>query len=498
MNPIFSTTTMNIKGREFVLAEVSRGTGHIGSFRYISTAYTATDYFYIDDEPVIKIANPNVTEPTSNKFITQISGAEKSSDLIKPRFDAACDSYFKYNQGLARSIASVLGLLNPGLYVVHESQMHPSDGEGNFFWKAYNYRKEIVGSSDKNSAIGDMNYSPCFLVPTQQPSSFRDKSDHDSRAPQKYFGLAYHISGMYSALLKGHHSATNALLHDSVFKCLVIEPVTDVMYDSKNTAKNKANNQKIIALSCPFVKIPLEMLPDNTLERFLITRRNVRPLAFHDIKPKLDKTMRPPNKRVFPNTVQDKAKQLPDCALIETSCGVDFLNEEQLGALLAGETKLNDELIITSNYYSSVIAAVNFLHVNDFNRFLTFSVDMLKNKERTVAHKFIAECLSSIMHPAIYEYFLSVYKEYELGLNKTDQDGELGETDDSDIIKATARKYVVTWDSYSKGKQEESDNYLLQRRRKAKSMQAIAEAKGIATLEAAVRNIGSMQKGAKT
>ncbi|MCL1789684.1 MAG: hypothetical protein FWG33_04925 [Oscillospiraceae bacterium] len=489
MNQNIITTHMNINGRAFVLAEVSRGMGHIGVLRYSTEAYTATDFFYVEDEPIIKVVNPNISDKHADKDIMQISGTEKCSDAIKARLTASAENLFRYNQDLARSASPVLELLNPGLYVIHESQMHPSDGNGNFFWNNYCIKKSIRGSSDRNSSIGDANFSPCFLLPTITTPSFQSKKMYEFtdklKDGRQLGGIAYHIAGMFSALLQGHHEVTAALMNNSDFKCIVIEPLTDVVYDS--SGKNN-EEPKIIALSCPYINIPLKDLSEKALERFLITRKHIKPAAFSEIKSKTTKYVRIVSKRAFPGIAYEKAEQLPTCAMVETSSGIDFVSEEQLEALLAGEVKytITDEegneesrLIFSSNYYSSVVTVANYLQVNHFSRFLTFAIELLKKEELTSVHKFIAERLLGIMHPAVHEYFLGITQQ----------------TEQTEVIIADiAHSYMLLWQEHIERQQGEEESYHMKQRKNKKTIQAITEAKGIASLEAAVRSIGDMPR----
>jgi hypothetical protein len=486
MNQNVTTTTMDIDGREFVLAEVSRGMGQIGIFRCSSTLDTATDVFYIEKEPILKINNPNTGDKNINKYITQISGWDslKNEEVLMARLSASSENYYEYSQGLARSAVPVLELLNPGLYVVHDSQMHASDGESSFFWNNYAVKRDVVGTADRNAIIGESNYSPSFILPTRCASHFQPKKMASLiKRDKKLCGVAYHISGMFSALLEGHHAATAALLNDSVFRCLLIEPLTDVIYDSPKTNKNR----KIVALGCPYVKIPLEEFPENTLERFLVGRRHIKPSFFSEIRPKMGKTLRAVGKRAFSSDIYERAEQLPTCGLIEAASAVSYLSEVQLEALLEGKVKYVvdeetgvEEFVVSKNYYSSVVAAANYLQVNDLNRFFTFCMDLLKNSERKTVHKYIAERLLTIMHPTVAEFFKEIAGEYSA-------DG--GTVREGGVVIETAHKYLSKWNAFSRRKQDAADKLAKARKKKVDAMQAITETKGIATLEMAVKDI---------
>jgi hypothetical protein len=485
MSQNVTITPMNIDGREFILAEVSRGMGQIGVFRHMSTKTTALDVMFIEKEPILKIFNNRTTDEYHSKSILQISGAEKAPDFIQARLTAAVDNLFNYTQGLARSATPVLELLCPGLYVVHESQMHPSDGSGGFFWNAYSTKREFAGSSDKNQVIGNGNYSPCFLIPTYQPAGFQAKKMYTEsdkyKTGEKLRGVAYHVSGMFSALLTGHHAATAALLNDTDFRCMVIEPLSGVVY---NEAEKKAQKRKVIALSCPYVNIPLEDMPDATLERFLVTRKHIKPVAFTEIKAKLGKVIRTVSKKAFPAAVYEKAEQLPDTSLVESAADINHLTGEQLTALLDSRVKVNDDdpdFIVSSNHYSSIVSAANFLQTVDFNRFLGFAVEILEREDLSVAHKYIAERLLTIMHPDIFQFF-------NAAVEAADSNAQ------ENVILEVARKYVIRWRDYSRRKQDAADSLVKAKQKKAEDLQAIAEAKGIQTLEAAVRTVADIPR----
>ncbi|MCL2036010.1 MAG: hypothetical protein FWG83_01315 [Oscillospiraceae bacterium] len=479
MNPNVSITTMNVSGRNFVFANVVRSMSQIGFFRHSSNLNTTTDIFFIEKEPILKIINPNINDEFHNKSIEQISGAEKCSDFIQVRLSTACDNVFGYNQGLERTLIPVLELFKPGLYVLHEAQMQPCDGNGGFFWNAYGVKKEINGTSDKNAVIGNSRYSPCFLVPTHQASNFQAKrmySESDKfKLGKKPGGIAVHISGMFSALLTGHHTATAALANDTDFRCVVIEPVNEVVYDNSKKGKKE---RRITALSCPYVTIPVEELPAGTLERFLITRKYIKPFDFPEIRTKIGKHLKTVSRKVFPSNVYEKAELLPDCALVESAAGIDSVSEEQLTALLAGESMYDGEYIVSNNYYSSIVAVTNYLQTADFKRFLSFALELLKNDELAAVHKYVAERLLTVMNPAVYEFFASV-----------ESSGE-----DTGIVGEIADKYVKRWKEHSERKAKLDDGYHKKRQKKSNTAQAIAESRGIATLEAAVRNIGDMPR----
>jgi len=477
MNPVVNTATLNIEGREFLLADVQRGMGQIGMFRLAVTKGSATDLFYIENEPILNIVTPNVNDPYTDKVVTQISGSGKCSDYIKSRLTGVGENCFVHKQGLMRAAMPALELLTEGLYVVHESKMLPADGCKHFFWNRYNVSREVKGTADKSVEIGEANFSPVFLMPSLHATSYshpRMMTQADKARKEKQpGGVAYHVAGMYSVLLEGHHTATACLLTDVDFRCVVIEPLRDVIYDPKDDDETDRN---IVALSCPFIKIPVDKLPENMLERFLITRKYTKPTQYPEIKSKVTKTIRSVSKRSFPVDVYEKAAQLPDCAMLASSSAVNALSEEQIMAILSGEVMFDDKYIVSPNYYNSVIAVCNYLQVTDFSWFLSFAIEILSNEGFSATHKHIADRLYEIIHPTIHMYFSSVVANPE--------------ADEEGYISEIARRYMAKWDEYQQRLKEAEEIEISIRRKNAMKK----EASGLVQLELAAKNLSAGAK----
>lgn len=420
MNPIINTMLMSVGDREFLLVDVCKSTQNIGTC--IVTGHItgpgerqpSVELFYIGDETVVTMVKPSATDRHSNKVITQVGSV--TDDNIKNRLSVASDNYFTYNQSLIKSLQPVLEILTTGLYVCHVSKMIPSDGGGNYFWNAYNTRHEVTGSSEYNSLIGDENnFIPCFLIPS---SNIADYSDAKVRAQSERLkqnkqigGVAYHLTGMFSVLLDGHHSATACLMNDSDFNCLVIEPIRNVLFENKETAMDNNREPRAIALSCPFVKIPIGAIPEAMTENFFLKRRHEKPANYDILKSKSNRTIRAMSKSLLSKSLYLKAELLPDCAMIESAHAISELSEEQLNALLAGETKYNDQVIISNNYYNSIVTACNFLQYSDFNRFIAFSLNILRNPDLTATHKYVVDRLSNVMNEEVYNFLKEMISE---------------------------------------------------------------------------------------
>lgn len=440
---------MTVGDREFLLADVIKSTRNIGLCNItgrltgIGDRQPVTELLYAGEEPLISMVRPSINDRTSNRLISQIGII--TDDNIKTRLSAAGDNYFTYSQSLGKSLQPVLEILDTGLYVCHVSKMIPSDGAGNFFWNAYTVRHEVAGTAEYSSVIGrENNFIPCFLVPTTNISDYSEQRTRSQleklKSGKKIGGVAFHLSGLFSALLDGHHSSVACLLNDSDFNCIVIEPVRQVLYESQETAADYGREPKIIALSSPYAKIPLSGVPEGMLENFLLKRYYEKPVIYDTMKSKATRTLRVVSKRLLSSQVYLKADLLPDCAMIESAHAVTSLSDAQIDALLSGETKYNDEIIISGNYYNSVVTACNYLQYMDFDRFLYFAISIMKNPDLSATHKYIAERLSNIINEQIYNYFCEV----------------AAEEDNTHIeIRGIAESYISRYDNLSAEQERE-------------------------------------------
>ncbi|MCL1823735.1 MAG: hypothetical protein FWG44_05985 [Oscillospiraceae bacterium] len=417
MTPSVNIYQMTVGNREFLLADVARSAGIIGTT--IVSGSPANDrlplieLLYAADEALINLTRPAKGDEFSDKLVNQVNTINGCDENIKTILSTVGDNYFTYSQNMSKSLQPALEILSPGIYVCHEAKMIPSDGAGNFFWSGYTMKHEVSGTAVFNHAIGkESNYIPGFLIPTTNPAEFSDnkvKTQRDKlNAGKKIGGLALHLSGMFCALLDGHHSAAACLLNDTDFKCLVIEPLREVLYESAEAAAANGREPRIIALSCPFVKIPISEMPPAVLESFLLRRANALPRFYSELKKKAHKSIRIMSRKSIPKEIHLKAELLPDRSMIESAYAVTELTDEQLEALLAGEIKYDDKIIISQNYYNSIVTACNYLQYEDFERFLKFSFSIIDSPDLTATHKYVIERLCTITNKKINAYFIAL------------------------------------------------------------------------------------------
>jgi hypothetical protein len=420
ISTLINTEMINLPDGECLLVDVVRSkecigsttiTGHMAAGRRMPK----TQLFFMQDEPVLGIISKSGGDVFADKIITQIGTIGDCPEELRNAVSGASDNYFTYCQTMNRALQPVLESLYPGLYVCHEARMVPGDGAGHFFWGAYGQRHEVIGSAQYNRVIGkNGRYVPCFLVPTLPVTEYRDQKIAAQRqkiaAGKNIGGLAIHLSGMYSVLLNGHHSATACLLEDKPFNCLLIEPLTGVELENEEFAAKSGRTPRIAALACPHISINVEDLPSEMLENFLRRRAEIRPVNYSVIRAKGSKIMRVGKRAIDPG-IETKATALPDIPMIESAHKVTELTDEQLQALIHGEVELNGEIIISKNHYNSIIVACDYLQYSDYHRFITFILDILNDKDMMPMYKLAVERVININDKRLSAFFQTIVKE---------------------------------------------------------------------------------------
>lgn len=400
-------SSRNILG-EYLLVNVVNGKGIIGICDTTRNPGTVRRSFYVGAESLVSILSAD--DETSNRQIWQNSSIDKCKNVLGTKLKHVVEEYFYEGAPLAKAVQPVLEMLTDGLYIVHTGTAYPTDGAGNFFWNAYFVRHELNGSAPVIPAIGKHKvFEPCFLVPTQGFSMYSEKniSVASSRVKKgrRIGGLAYHLTGMFSALLSGHTNACACLARGEDFPCITIEPVNDVLYLHDEIT----DTERILALSAPYAKLPLEAISRSVLENFLLNRRVSVPEFYPAIRSKADKPLvLKGGMKPISSLLSENIEKLPDAEMLASAFAISELPDEHLQILLSGETKINDEVIISSNYYESIVYACNFLQYKDKRRFIEFTTTILNTPSLAATYKYVAERLRYEMDAKINELFKTI------------------------------------------------------------------------------------------
>ncbi|MBO5377302.1 MAG: hypothetical protein J6A41_02835 [Ruminiclostridium sp.] len=400
-------SSRNILG-EYLLVNVVNGKGIIGICDTTRNPGTVRRSLFVGSESLVSISSPD--DETSNRQIWQNSSIDKCKNVLGTKLKHVVEDYFYEGVPLAKAVQPVLEMLTDGLYIVHEGTAYPTDGAGNFFWNAYFVRHELNGTAPSIPAIGKNKvFAPAFLVPTQGFSMYSEKNISVAAARikkgRRIGGLAYHLTGMFSALLSGHTNACACLARGEDFPCITIEPVSDVLYLHDEIT----DKDRILALSAPYAKLPLEAISRSVLENFLLNRRVSVPEFYPAIRAKADKPLvLKGGVKGISSLISDNIEKLPDAEMLASAFAISELPDEHLQLLLAGETKINDQVIISANYYESIVYACNFLQYKDKRRFIEFTTTILNTPALAATYKYVAERLRFEMDAKINELFKNI------------------------------------------------------------------------------------------
>ena len=432
---------IDLNGRSISLVSVKDGEAIIGTCSAGHTEHSgaqnsSTRLFYIGNDPVISLISQNHSNSYTDKLVSFCPGF---TGYDKEIYDALTGSFSKLNKGesLLSGLRDVLCLLEDGVYAVYLSDYYPTDGNGSFFWGAYNISHEVRGTAEHNRTVGDRTFKPCFLMPTLPLDHFaaRVKVGTDDAVKRRAVqGIVYHVSGFHSVLLKGHHGAVSCVENNVPFRCAVIEKITEPYTElivphvpeveqqpaTEGEEQTEVKQQPapepvpihegITGFRSPSVKIPIEMFPKDMLRQIIGGRPEYKPNHFNVLLAKLGTVRRKSiTNNVLPYTILERAEQMPDCEMVESAFALDGLSDEQLNCLLRGDVECNGEVIVSPNFYSSVVTACNYLQFTDLKRFVDFSIAVMENPELVATHEYVAKRVSSQENNnKLYGFFKSV------------------------------------------------------------------------------------------
>lgn len=433
-----SIESMKGQAGEFLLASVTSSDSIIGICDTSVKSGICRKTFYAGSESLINLQYKEKNNE-SNRVIWQTSSIDKAKTILGSRLTKSCDNYFSGSAPLSKAIMPVLELLPNGLYIVHIGKVFPTDGAGNFFWDAFTVKHEIMGSAPFNSLIGSNKcFSPPFIVPTQSFSGYTEAAVGAAAeklvSGKKLGGIAFHLTGMFSALLEGHINAAACAANNYDFNCIIIEPLNKVIYGEHGSI----DENQIVALSSPFVNISFDNISRKMLENFLINRSVSIPRDYDEIKWKADKMLSNGvlSRKISPS-IDKNIEGYPDAEMMASALAINELTDNDLSLLLSGATTDEEgNVIISQNFYESITYAVNYLQLKDKKRFIDFAGAIIKNPDLSAAYGYVVNRLKYIMDAKVNEIFKFI-----------------SETEDKNYnaLKQTAEKYAQMYGDYTEG-----------------------------------------------
>lgn len=180
-----------------------------------------TDYrsiLYLGETPLLRIqANGS---PTCESMLAAGYGIPEDCREIRSVRAALDKPYAGLADALER-VRPVLGLLQPGIYVLSYSDYYPTDGDGHFFWDVPESLTSFKATSeyydsDKHRVLPCF---PCYLYPAQSAQKYDPQQAENYRRRLRAGEalppvLAYSLWGYMSVLLDGHHRACACALEE--------------------------------------------------------------------------------------------------------------------------------------------------------------------------------------------------------------------------------------------------------------------------------------------
>lgn len=436
------TETIDFEGRSTLLVSVRNGECVIGicsaGYNGLGGAAALNKIFFIGNDPVVNIACPSGGNRQLDKMLALCPGFVGYDQKIASVINN-CFSKINTGEALGTGLRDIFNMLQDGVYAVYISDYYPTDGNGSFFWGAYNILHEVHGTAEHGRVAGDRLYKPCFLMPSQPLDYYAPKTKvntDDLVKHRRIQGIVYHLTGFQSVVLKGHHGAVCCVDNDVPFTCAVIEkihepyvrsfsaspaaPVPDI--DPENPEAVAAEEveitppvvtrEGITGFRCASLRLPLEIFPADMLRLLLEGRGEYKPRQFDILSAKLNTVRKKAlSNNVLPFSVLEKTDDLPDSYMVESAYAVEGLSDEQLDHLLAGDVECNGEVIISPNFYSSIVTACNYLQFTDMKRFVDFSIAILDNPELSATHEYVAHrALSQISNQKLKGFFAEVLR----------------------------------------------------------------------------------------
>ncbi len=173
--------------------------------------------------------------PTCEKLVAAGYGLNMSDQqMISDMREILNHKFVSLEQSL-ENLKPLLGLLPTGYYALVDTELCPTNGNGEFFWKlnntpTYNKASCPIYGGDGLWSAG----FPYYILPTQPPSLYNPQQAEFYRKNDEYRAIAYHVDGYLCALLDGHHKAVAAALNKKKVKTLVIIPAGLAWEANKN------------------------------------------------------------------------------------------------------------------------------------------------------------------------------------------------------------------------------------------------------------------------
>jgi hypothetical protein len=323
-------------GGDGIVFYVKNGKGLLSSkYGYLEDAALATLVY--GDTPLIKFQGDGPYFcPTCEKLVAAGYGLNMSNNKIISELREVLNRQFVSLEESLENLKLLLGLLSTGYYALVDTELCPTNGNGEFFWKLNNTPTYNKASCPIYGGDGLWSKEiPYFVLPSQPPSLYNPQQAELYRNKDEYRAITYHMDGYLCTLIDGHHKVVAAALDKKKVKSLVIIPASFVAmpYDKQNYNSGISingvflnENEMITPIKEVSKLMELNQLKRDVTERYLALRNE-----------DFDKNYE------WPKEILDVEKIFPDAVTVARQLWAGDISDERLCCILRNQEVISDQ-----------------------------------------------------------------------------------------------------------------------------------------------------------
>ncbi len=286
--------------------------------------------------------------PTCEKLVAAGYGLNMSNQQVISELRDILNRKFVSLEESVENLKPLLGLLPTGYYALVDTELCPTDGNGNFFWKLNN--KPFHNKASCPIYAGEGIWSeeiPYYILPTQPTSLYNPQRAEDYRNNDNYRAIAYYMEGYLCGLIDGHHKAVAAALDKKKVKTLVIIPTTSISVpnDKQNFKGGISINgtffsqeELLIPVSETIKSLKLNQLKKEETEKYLSMYNNDFDQHYN-----------------WPPEILEAEKIFPDVITVARQQCAGDISDERLDRIIKSQESISDQdalNIATALYYT--------------------------------------------------------------------------------------------------------------------------------------------------
>lgn len=289
----------------------------------------------LGDTPLFQLQGNEYYCPTCEKIMKSGYNLEQSEEFYNQVINATKEGV-SFEEAV-ESIKPLLGLLPSKYYIVLDTALYPTDGNGHLFWETPNEDIELPGTCiyyfrEKCCTWGKCR--PYFTVATQPVEKLSTERVEYYRNMSGARAIAYYMDGYMTALLDGHHKAMAAALDGQMVNVLVIIPCMEMQRREENEIKKYIGMDKMI-FSCE--EYGLDFPENKPYQRPDVKKQ------WEDLQKILPQLPQAPLQRKLPYDTRELVKRYPDVRALAYMDLVGEIENERLDRILAEQEYLSIE-----------------------------------------------------------------------------------------------------------------------------------------------------------